>query len=269
MYDAASRVGLVAPDERGGRLDVRDHVAGQVARARARIGEDLVLVVAALRRAERAARGEAEAVVRLALQRGQVVEQRRLLLLRGLVELRDLAPPARDRGDDRRRAPRRSRCGPRARGTTRPSARSRGPRRRARRSASKRASTSQYFCGTKARISSSRRVMIASVGVCTRPSETAPSNEERRRIVAARVAFIPTIQSASERERAACSSERMLVAVAQALEALADRRLGHRVQPQPLDGQLRAGLLVEVGEDQLALAAGVAGVDDEVVVVAA
>ncbi len=47
---------------------------------------------------------------------------------------------------------------------------------------------------------------IASVGVCTRPSETAPSKEVRRRIVAARVAFIPTIQSDSERERAACSS---------------------------------------------------------------
>ena len=47
---------------------------------------------------------------------------------------------------------------------------------------------------------------MASVGVCTRPSETAPSNEERSRIVAARVAFMPTIQSASERERAACSS---------------------------------------------------------------
>ena len=48
--------------------------------------------------------------------------------------------------------------------------------------------------------------MIASVGVCTRPSETAPSKELRNRIVAARVAFMPTIQSASERERAACSS---------------------------------------------------------------
>ena len=48
---------------------------------------------------------------------------------------------------------------------------------------------------------------MASVGVCTRPRETAPSNDERRRIVAARVAFMPTIQSASERERAAASSE--------------------------------------------------------------
>ena len=55
-------------------------------------------------------------------------------------------------------------------------------------------------------ISSSRRATIASVGVCTRPSETAPSNELRSLIVAARVAFMPTIQSASERERAASSS---------------------------------------------------------------
>jgi hypothetical protein len=67
------------------------------------------------------------------------------------------------------------------------------------------ASTSQYGSGVKARISSSRRARIASVGVCTRPSDTAPSNDERRRIVAARVAFMPTIQSASERERAAAS----------------------------------------------------------------
>src|SRR4051794_29291492 len=48
--------------------------------------------------------------------------------------------------------------------------------------------------------------MIASVGVFTRPSETAPAKDERRRMVAARAAFMPTIQSASERERAACSS---------------------------------------------------------------
>ncbi len=72
---------------------------------------------------------------------------------------------------------------------------------------SKRASTTQYGSGVKALISSSRRARIASVGVCTRPSETAPSNEERSRIVAARVAFMPTIQSASERERAAASSD--------------------------------------------------------------
>ena len=58
----------------------------------------------------------------------------------------------------------------------------------------------------KARISSSRRATRASVGVCTRPSETAPSNAARSRMEAARVAFMPTTQSASERERAAASS---------------------------------------------------------------
>ena len=120
----------------------------------------------------------------------------------------------------------------------------------------------------KARISSSRRAMIASVGVCTRPSETAPSNDERSRIVAARVAFMPTIQSASERERAASSSRAKSSARAQVAERRADRRVRHRGEPQPLDGLLRAGLLERPGEDQLALAAGVAGVDDVVDVVA-
>ena len=43
------------------------------------------------------------------------------------------------------------------------------------------------------------------MGVCTRPSETTPPSE-RARTVAARVAFMPTSQSASERERAASSS---------------------------------------------------------------
>ena len=69
------------------------------------------------------------------------------------------------------------------------------------------ASTSQYGVGSKAWISFSRRTRIASVGVCTRPSETTVlPNAARPRIVAARVAFMPTSQSASERERAAASS---------------------------------------------------------------
>jgi hypothetical protein len=45
------------------------------------------------------------------------------------------------------------------------------------------------------------------VGVCTLPSETAPSKAARSRIEAARVAFMPTTQSASDRERAAASSD--------------------------------------------------------------
>jgi len=47
--------------------------------------------------------------------------------------------------------------------------------------------------------------IIPSVGVCTRPSETTPPTHARPRIVAARVAFMPTSQSASLRDRAACS----------------------------------------------------------------
>ena len=69
---------------------------------------------------------------------------------------------------------------------------------------------------------------MASVGVCTRPSETAPSNDERSRMVAARVAFMPTIQSASERDRAACSSSAMSVAGTQRAERVLDRLRGHR-----------------------------------------
>jgi hypothetical protein len=47
-------------------------------------------------------------------------------------------------------------------------------------------------------------------------------------------------------------------------EGLTDRLLRHRGQPQPLDRLLDLGRVVDVGEDQLALAAGVAGVDDPV-----
>ena len=111
--------------------------------------------------------------------------------------------------------------------------------------------------------------MIASVGVCTRPSETAPSKEERRRIVAARVAFMPTIQSASERERAACSSCASSAAGRSVANASRIAALVIEFSHSRRTGFLRFRLLVEVGEDQLALAPGVAGVDDLVDVVAA
>ena len=67
--------------------------------------------------------------------------------------------------------------------------------------------TSQYGRGTNARIACSRWTSIASVGVWTRPIEySAVSPATRPRAVIARVAFIPTSQSASERERAASAS---------------------------------------------------------------
>ena len=52
-----------------------------------------------------------------------------------------------------------------------------------------------------------------------------------------------------------------LLGRAQLPERLLHRRVGHRFQPQPFDRLLAFGLLVQVGEDQLALAPGVAGVD--------
>ena len=262
---AASRVARGRADHAPAiGLMLGDHVARQVARARARVRERLVLLVAALRRGERAARREAEAVVGLALQRGQVVEQRRALLacvFSSFVISPALAarPP--------RRSPRASARRLRARGwapcvvAALVDALAVG-REHARRPASTarartRGSPPRGAPGSPAS------------GVCTRPSETAPSNDERRRIVAARVAFMPTIQSASERERAASSRRLQLGAVAQV--ARTPRWIAALViefSHSRCDGQLGAGLLVEVGEDQLALAAGVARVDDAVDVVA-
>src|SRR6185295_6420257 len=88
-------------DVAGDRLELGDHVARQVARARPRIREDLVLLVAALGGGQRAPRGEAEAAVGLALQRREVVEQRRALLALLALELRDRAGLPPDGVDDR------------------------------------------------------------------------------------------------------------------------------------------------------------------------
>ena len=71
-------------------------VLGQALAARARVGEHLVALVAALRRRERAARRPREAAVRLALQ-AREVEQRRRRLARRLARL------ARERGGAARR----------------------------------------------------------------------------------------------------------------------------------------------------------------------
>ncbi len=87
--------------------------------------------------------------------------------------------------------------------------------------------------------------------------------------MAARVAFMPTIQSASERERAACSSRANSSAGRSESSASFIAALVIEFSHSRLDGLLRLRLLVQVGEDQLALAAGVAGVDDLLDVVAA
>ncbi len=53
----------------------------------------------------------------------------------------------------------------------------------------------------------------------------------------------------------------MVLVAAQVLEAFADRRRRHALQPEAPDRLLRLRVLLDQAEDQLALAAGVAGVD--------
>ena len=103
--DIGGRRGVLAlsADELGRGLDLLDHVGRQVTRVGARIGERLVLLVQALRGAERAPRGEAVAGVGLALERREVVQHRRALALLLLVELGDRALLALARLDDRER----------------------------------------------------------------------------------------------------------------------------------------------------------------------
>ena len=194
-------------DVAGDLLELGDHVAREVAARGTRIGEHGLLVTA-LRRRQRAAGGEAVPRGRLALQRREVVEQRRLRALGALGERGDVPLAVLDARDDRVGVLGRRRCASRSRARD-------GPCRRVLSAGWKVASTSQYGVGSKAWISFSRRTRIASVGVCTRPSETTVlPNAARPRIVAARVAFMPTSQSASERERAAASSGRELAAPA-------------------------------------------------------
>src|SRR4029079_9957228 len=84
----------------GGRLQLRDHVAGQIAGRRTRIGDRLLAFVQRLRGLQRSPRGKAVAPVRVALQRRQVVEQRRALRLFLALDLLDGAVDARDLRDD-------------------------------------------------------------------------------------------------------------------------------------------------------------------------
>src|SRR4029077_17018721 len=51
-----------------------------------------------------------------------------------------------------------------------------------------------------------------------------------------------------------------LAVLAQLLEALFDRALGHRLEPQALDGLLSLGVARYIPEDQLALSTRVTGV---------
>ena len=129
-YFAAAAYSRCTPTSARDRLDLADHVRRQEARARARIREQLVLLVEPLRRRQRPPRREPEARVGLALQRRQVVQQRRLLAALGLLELRDRRRARRGR---RPRSPSPPRRWPAAAATPRGS----GPRTCARRPAAK------------------------------------------------------------------------------------------------------------------------------------
>src|SRR5581483_1180527 len=87
------RPALAAGEHLHGLLDGSDIVFGERARVRARIRERLVALVQRLGERERRARREAEAAVRLALQAGEVVQERRELC-RGLRLFGDDAGPA-------------------------------------------------------------------------------------------------------------------------------------------------------------------------------
>ena len=71
-----------------------DHVLREVAAGGARVGDELSLLVERLGGAQRALRGETVAGVGVALQLGQVVEERRLLRRRLLLRLADGSRPA-------------------------------------------------------------------------------------------------------------------------------------------------------------------------------
>ena len=118
------------------------------------------------------------------------------------------------------------------------------------------------------RICSSRSTTMASVGVCTRPTvvRKKPPSRELKAVIA-RVPLMPTSQSASERDRAASARPCICSLLRSAVEAVADRLRRHRLQPQPPDRLAQrllaaAGVLLDQAEDQLALAARVAGVDE-------
>ena len=245
-------VAVVAPYVGRGRLDLADHVRGEEARARARVRDRLVLLVEPLRRGERPPRGEAEEGVRIPLERRQVVEELRRLALGLLLQLRDRARLPGCLGDDRRRLvlldPLPSEIAPAVQALT---------------------------AGREARLD--EPVGLRGEGA---DLELPPDDQrEGRRLHPAQGDGAVEGRAQADRGRArrvhadepvrlGARPRRLLeqvhlLAVAQVLEGLLDRGLRHRVQPQALDGLLHARGLVEVGEDQLPLAPGVAGVDDQ------
>ena len=114
---------------------------------------------------------------------------------------------------------------------------------------------------------SSRSTTTASVGVCTRPTvvRKKPPSRELKAVIA-RVPLMPTSQSASERERAAsarpciCSLLRSAAKPSRIACGVID--CSHSRCTGLPSGFFAARVLLDQAEDQLALAPGVAGVDE-------
>ena len=245
-----------------------------------------MLLVEPLRRRQRASCREPVARVRLALQRRQVVQHRRALFLLFLLQLGDLRVLALARLHDRHGL--RLACDPRFRSgveasdvaalrfTVSPAgamscAWRRSPADRHPRSLE---SPRQSRVNQPVRFGLERPDLLLAAG----------DDRQRRRLHAAerdraveraaqpdrgRPRGVHADDPVGLRARARRLLEfRELRRRAQLFERLFHRRVRHRVQPQPPHGLLRFRLLVQIREDQLPLAAGVAGVDDLVDVVA-
>ncbi len=189
----------------------------------------------------------------MALERGEVVEELRLLALLLLLEARDLAGLALDVGDDRR-------ClvllDPLA------------------------AEVAAVVGAVAARLERGLDEPVRLGDECADLLLAARDERERRRLHAAERDRAAERRPQADRRGArgvhpdepvglgAGARGRLeqlhLGARAQVLERLLDRLLRHRVQPEALDGLVDPGGLVDVREDQLALAPGVARVDDPV-----
>ena len=242
----------------GDRLELGDHVAGQVARVGTRVGQHLVLVVQRLRGRQGPRRREPEAPVGLALQGRQVVEEGGLLGLRLGLEGLDDGGLVVDGLDDRI-----GRCGCRQAGG--------------------RALVPHADVPGAGRRRERRGDLPVVLGDERLDRQVAIGDQRKRRCLdaaerqhlAGRAGFgrrgAGGVHADQPVGLAACpcglfEGDHLLV-IAQVLERVADGPGGHRREPRPFDRLvvrlLGSGLQDEL-EDQLAFASGVAGVDDDI-----
>ena len=211
-----------------------------------------MVLVQALGRRERPPRREAVQAVRVPLEAREVVEQLRLLALLGLLELRDLAGLAGDRVDDRLRLVLRRQ--PLAAQVT--------------------AGVVALTRGLEVRLDEPVRLRneVADLLLAARhqgqrgrlhPSEGDRAVERRPQPDRGRARGVHAHEPVGLGARPGGLLQRMqLLSGPQVPEGLADGGLRHRRQPQPLHRLVHRSQVVDVREDQLALAPGVAGVDD-------